>query len=140
MENFFKYDWFKMSVTAVAIILAISFCYYLIDISHRQARIASNIQIDNQKCVEQAQKWLADNKYDSEYSMNHYNQPLNKCFVEYRYDTVNYMNYFLEEVFDNKEYARITWSGGKIIYCKIGGEVCHDSYKFYDFVKKYMEN
>ena len=114
-----------------------------------------------EKCAKQAHEAFKINGFEKDETSafsNHYNEKLNKCFVQiesHDAKTISgtiYENKTISDAFEGKVYAQYAWHSDKVkkywevppSLCKVtllSGEerICHSSDEFDALVKQYME-
>ena len=75
---------------------------------------------------------------------NHYNQKLNKCFMQVESSDVMGTGKTISDAFEGKVYAVLGLRGDEVKKCSVtlpSGEerICHSSEEFDALVKQYME-
>jgi len=107
------------------------------------------------KCADQSRKEFVSNGWDKRpltTFSNHYNERLNKCFIEIEDDGVNGTSRVVSDAFEGKVYGNYMWFSKKgkkywevpPIMCKVtmpAGEekLCNSSDEFDALLKPYME-
>ena len=163
MKNFLKENWFKLIIAIALLIVVISVAYYFISNSSKPSQTMSSEDIlsNQQKCAEQASKAYIAEGYGSGSSddltnyVNHYNQKLNKCFIEiYDLTPSTLSSISLIDAYELKEYANYMYffkgnGGAANPVCSLDEQIadvstriadCTSQAGFENYAATYMEN
>ncbi len=162
MKKFLKENWFKLSIIIVLLAIGISAVYYFAFFSQEQ-RNSSEQKISNnqtslenidlqEKCSNAAKIFFNNDNWgklsdaDRISYINHYSMKYNQCFIlisEYAFDPTDKSHavfQWLYNVFENKQYAQITYNNASTIFCSILPSDCKSSTEYNRYVSEYMEN
>jgi len=170
MSKFIKENWFKLSIAIAVLIVAVSVGYYFIGNASRAGQSAtvqtanSQDSISNQQdCANQASNAYvaegygpADRSGDITSYTNHYDQKLNKCFIEIYDRGGTLSSIYLIDAYELKEYASYMYfygpkgnNGGPNPVCSLDEQVpdisaraadCTSQDGFESYAATYMAN
>jgi hypothetical protein len=167
MSKWFNENWFKMLIIVILAIPAFSIMYYYVcflPYKHEnrvdEKNVKGLVSLDNQeKCSKSAASIFKDDWQDSgsltdshDYK-SHYNQNLNKCFIQettYKVEANGrrISSNYLIDTFERKEYGSFIRIANKEqadyevkpTMCKMLDNYCKSEDEYESFVAQYMEN
>jgi uncharacterized protein YxeA len=171
MKKFITGNWFKIIIAVAVLIIAICAGYYFISNSSKytqpaivQTTNSQNSIADQQDCANQASKaYIAEGFGSADQSraitsyVDHYNQKLNKCFIEITDNTgSSLLMITLLDAYELKEYASYMYfwgpkgnNGGPNPVCSLDEQIpdvsarapdCTSQTGFDSYVSPYMSN
>jgi len=138
----------KISVIIGALIVGLSIAYYLVIFLPQKAKMT--LEQQSERCYGASQNYFKDYmKKQGEYAQNyqsshyqysnHYNQKLNKCFI----DIVNNESYeyhsTVYDVYENKEWGGIDTAGETVGNCGLQKKGCKSKVEFNNLIQPLME-
>jgi hypothetical protein len=169
--KFLKENWFKIVIVLAVLIVAISVSYYFVIyfpkykeeqfVEQKNQRADSGNFSNQEQCAKDStdffNKWMKGSiesvsESASDGYISHFNQSLNKCFIEFSNGIGNGVFYELADSVAGTEYAEIKWdmpNEDNPNWCTIypNGNItdsisknCSSKMEFDNFVKPYMTN
>ena len=138
----------KISVIIGALMVVLSMAYYLVILLPQKAKMT--LEQQSERCYGASQNYFNDymkkqGEYAQDYQSskyqysNHYNQKLNKCFINIIYNNEPYEYHStIYDIYENKDWGGIYTAGETVGICGLQKQTCKNKFEFNNLTQPLM--